>query len=960
MGTPPNPQLAAEQPTSIQGLQRQQPARTAWSAEADARFVKILAQHTTCDDVNGLGLNHTYMDQSAIQLVEDSLSHNVGIQDIVAECNRRFPNKNEAHYSVESIELLVELSRNCPGYSFQQLNQKHMNMWTRAIVPFRQVFETGTLYKSKQLFHKDCKKFAKVFINFFTFVIQSGITADYAPTLIKNAGQASKLLEQWAIAMFEHHGTNMSKFFFRCGLHLCRAYIRSKQVVYPTAAEHAILTSPGPSAGDVLAVLKSYYGYICEYEGVSPAAKFEMDTRNMQSNKALINKVPVDPRYVSQMAPVVHPNVVLSPSTPHAAYSRPAPVEHVYPPDHHHVAVDPRSIGPRQAAMPHLAPRHPGVAMHPSSRPTGPQPVRQHFNHNRVHPYSPAYTMHRQQVEQGVRGGHIHQSPVASPHMPMRQQPGHDNRPHPSELSRPGLPVRRAASPEYGPRYALPFPPVSNAMRAEQPRDSQSQPVRLAPILENRQARVGQAIGKLVDDVIDHLDNQPASATESKPEPSSETQMKAKDIVNRAIAEDNAGNYEEAYKLYQNAIEWYLTGIKYEKIDSRKLTIRKRLTEYMDRAEQLKEHLAKARDSRKPVSVGSGNGGAKKKAGAKDDDDSGGLDSETRKLRQGLEGAILSEKPNVHWDDVAGLDGAKEALKEAVILPIRFPQLFTGKRTPWRGILLYGPPGTGKSYLAKAVATEADSTFYAVSSSDLVSKWMGESERLVKNLFAMARENKPSIIFIDEVDSLCGTRGEGESEASRRIKTEFLVQMNGVGNDDTGVLVLGATNIPWALDSAIRRRFEKRIFIPLPDAAARARMFQLHIGNTPCTLTQRDYKMLAERTEGYSGSDIAVIVRDALMQPIRKVQVATHFKRVRCPVDRAAPAGPQRDYWTPCSPGDPHAIEKTWSEVASDELWEPDLSSSDFLKAVKNSRPTVNDADLEKQIEFTSDFGQEG
>ncbi|KAJ2090519.1 Vacuolar protein sorting-associated protein 4, partial [Coemansia sp. S100] len=438
---------------------------------------------------------------------------------------------------------------------------------------------------------------------------------------------------------------------------------------------------------------------------------------------------------------------------------------------------------------------------------------------------------------------------------------------------------------------------------------------------------------------------------------------KAKDIVNRAIAEDNAGNYEEAYKLYRDAIEWYLTGIKYEKVDSRKLTIRKRLTEYMDRAEQLKEHLAKARDNRKPVPVGStngGGGGAKKKAGGKDDEDGSGLDSETKKLRQGLEGAILSEKPNVHWEDVAGLDGAKEALKEAVILPIKFPQLFTGKRTPWRGILLYGPPGTGKSYLAKAVATEADSTFYAVSSSDLVSKWMGESERLVKNLFAMARENKPSIIFIDEVDSLCGTRGEGESEASRRIKTEFLVQMNGVGNDDTGVLVLGATNIPWALDSAIRRRFEKRIYIPLPDAAARARMFQLHIGNTPCTLTQRDYKMLAERTDGYSGSDIAVIVRDALMQPIRKVQVATHFKRVRCPADRAVPDGPVRDFWTPCSPGDPHAVEKTWSEVAGDELWEPDLASSDFLKAVKNSRPTVNDADLSKQIEFTNDFGQEG
>lgn len=194
----------------------------------------------------------------------------------------------------------------------------------------------------------------------------------------------------------------------------------------------------------------------------------------------------------------------------------------------------------------------------------------------------------------------------------------------------------------------------------------------------------------------------------------------------------------------------------------------------------------------------------------------------------------------MRWEDVAGLEQAKESLKEAVILPIKFPHLFTGKRTPWRGILLYGPPGTGKSFLAKAVATEAKSTFFSVSSSDLVSKWMGESERcvhafsrvtafrlphylrslirpleadsfvpvrsLVKQLFAMAREHAPSIIFIDEIDSLCGTRGEGESEASRRIKTEFLVQMNGVGNDQSGVLVLGATNIPWALDVAIKRR----------------------------------------------------------------------------------------------------------------------------------------------------------
>jgi vacuolar protein-sorting-associated protein 4 len=232
------------------------------------------------------------------------------------------------------------------------------------------------------------------------------------------------------------------------------------------------------------------------------------------------------------------------------------------------------------------------------------------------------------------------------------------------------------------------------------------------------------------------------------------------------------------------------------------------MDEYLERAEKLKDHIASLGEKRSRQSVsadgkasGSVGGGTKKK-----EDD---VDEDNKKLRGALTSAILTETPNVKWEDVAGLEGAKDALKEAVILPIKFPHLFVGKRTPWRGILMYGPPGTGKSYLAKAVATEAKSTFFSVSSSDLVSKWMGESERLVKQLFTMARENKPAIIFIDEVDSLCGTRGEGESEASRRIKTEFLVQMQGVGHEDTGVLVLGATNIPWALDMAIKRRFEK-------------------------------------------------------------------------------------------------------------------------------------------------------
>ncbi|KAH3685923.1 hypothetical protein WICPIJ_003113 [Wickerhamomyces pijperi] len=422
------------------------------------------------------------------------------------------------------------------------------------------------------------------------------------------------------------------------------------------------------------------------------------------------------------------------------------------------------------------------------------------------------------------------------------------------------------------------------------------------------------------------------------------------ELVQTAIEADTATRYEEAYGLYYSGLDYLMLAIKYEKNPRSKELIRTKFTEYLTRAEQLKEHLDKKEKEKSAESNGSSKSKNASGGGGGEDDD----DSDTKKLRGALSGAILSEKPNVKWEDIAGLEPAKESLKEAVILPVRFPHLFTGKRKPLSGILLYGPPGTGKSYLAKAVATEANSTFFSVSSSDLVSKWMGESERLVKQLFAMARENKPSIIFIDEVDALCGPRGEGESEASRRIKTELLVQMNGVGNDSSGVLVLGATNIPWQLDAAIRRRFEKRIYIALPDMQARSKMFEIEIGNTPCELTNKDFKILSDMTQGYSGADIHVLVKDALMEPIRKIQTSTHFKKV--PSEEEG----QKDKLTPCSPGDEGAIEMNWMQIEADELQEPNLTIKDFIKAIKTSRPTVNEADLKKQEDFTNDFGQEG
>ncbi|CAI7632507.1 unnamed protein product [Penicillium pancosmium] len=425
---------------------------------------------------------------------------------------------------------------------------------------------------------------------------------------------------------------------------------------------------------------------------------------------------------------------------------------------------------------------------------------------------------------------------------------------------------------------------------------------------------------------------------------------RAIDTVKKAIENDNDGEYEKAYQLYYSALELFMLALKWEKNPRSKEMIRAKAGEYMDRAEKLKNHLATPDGGKKPSAVGA-NGKVSQGSGKGEKEDDNGEDAESKKLRSALQGAILSDKPNVKWEDVAGLESAKEALKEAVILPIKFPHLFTGKRQPWKGILLYGPPGTGKSYLAKAVATEANSTFFSVSSSDLVSKWMGESERLVKQLFNMARENKPAIIFIDEVDALCGPRGEGESEASRRIKTELLVQMDGVGNDSKGVLILGATNIPWQLDAAIRRRFQRRVHISLPDINARMKMFMLAVGSTPCHMTQADYKQLAEMSEGYSGSDISIAVQDALMQPIRKIQTATHYKKVTVEGEEKV---------TPCSPGDAGAVEMTWLNVEADKLLEPPLVLKDFIKAVRNSRPTVSIEDLTRNSEWTKEFGSEG
>ncbi|KAF1744418.1 hypothetical protein MXB_5285 [Myxobolus squamalis] len=234
---------------------------------------------------------------------------------------------------------------------------------------------------------------------------------------------------------------------------------------------------------------------------------------------------------------------------------------------------------------------------------------------------------------------------------------------------------------------------------------------------------------------------------------------------------------------------------------------------------------------------------------------------------------VVDKGAQVTWNDIAGLEFAKKTIEEIIVWPMVRPDLFTGLLVPVKGLLLFGPPGTGKTLIGKCIANQCCAKFFSISASSLTSKWFGEGEKLVRALFEVAKYYQPSVVFMDEVDSLLTSRKDGEHESTRRIKTEFLVQLDGCGSSsDDRILIIGATNRPQELDDAARRRFVKRLYVPLPDNKAREQIINNLLSKQSHSIEADDILLIVQKTCGYSGADMMNLCKEAALGPIRDIK----------------------------------------------------------------------------------------
>jgi transitional endoplasmic reticulum ATPase len=283
--------------------------------------------------------------------------------------------------------------------------------------------------------------------------------------------------------------------------------------------------------------------------------------------------------------------------------------------------------------------------------------------------------------------------------------------------------------------------------------------------------------------------------------------------------------------------------------------------------------LAKDCDRKAKAGVKGGAGTRERARGAGGDEDEGGQ----------AEDWVVREKPNVRFDDIAGLDEVKDEIRLKMLYPFQHPELAAKYGIDvGGGLLMYGPPGTGKTMFAKAIACELDATMYVISPAQIMSKWVGEAEQNVKKLFDAAKAEPKAVIFMDEVEALVPRRRQSDSTVMQRVVPQILQELEGFDrNAGRALMFLGATNEPWSLDPAMTRpgRLDAKVLIPLPDAEARFKLFEIYIGKRPIS-DDVDFAVLAEKSAGYSGADIKAICGRAASRPFLESVAGAEARKI--------------------------------------------------------------------------------
>jgi vacuolar protein-sorting-associated protein 4 len=420
-------------------------------------------------------------------------------------------------------------------------------------------------------------------------------------------------------------------------------------------------------------------------------------------------------------------------------------------------------------------------------------------------------------------------------------------------------------------------------------------------------------------------------------------QSAAKDVNNGKDAE-SSGRYREAIVSFTRAIQHYKAAISNEKSLKAKTILSTQVSTIIDKIKELEkmdDSPVAAKEKKQPIEGENNN------------------NDETSRMNGVITSLKLSpeELPDITWDDIIGLENVKDLLRDTVQLPLEMPQIFYGNRQPPTSLLLYGPPGTGKTHIMKALAKQSNLTFFPITTASIISKYVGDSAKYIKAMFETIKASKPCILFIDEIDALCTDRETGQqSGESTKAINEFLIQLDGITKDDmSGVLLVGATNLPWRIDGGVLRRFNRRIYIPLPSIDDRHRLLQYCISfnenDVGPVIDNEALWKVAERTVNFSGSDINNLIKAAYAHTIRLIVTATHFK--------ASGTTKENFYIIPCSATDEGARPLIYQNIKDkSKIKSPAITLEHIILSLDKIKSAVNPDTLNRYETWTELYGE--